>query len=427
MTVLVVGAAVSGRAAMDLALDDGTAVVMYDDDPAALSDLPADVGIVDRATFGSVLDAISLVVVSPGVPRNLEILRTARTLGKQIVGETEFALQHTDIPYCAVTGTNGKTTVAGVTAEMLVASGQSARAVGNIGIPLSVAIADPVDTFVIEVSSFQLETAMSFHPQAAAITNIADDHLDAHGSYEAYAAAKARIFRHQTAGDLLTWDADDPGASAAVAPATSTCVPVAATRVPEGGNGVVDGTMIVGDWRIPAPDVGQAFTVDLLIAATLARHMGATEDGAASAVAEFHPGLHRRELVATIEGVAWVNDSKATNPHAALASIRAFGPVVLIAGGRNKGLDLALLPREKNVVHTVAIGEAAPDLVAAAQPGSVVTADSLASAVSIADNIAQRGDTVLLAPGCASFDMFASYVERGDVFRELVTSMLEAR
>lgn len=426
MTVLIVGAAVSGRAAMDLALDDGAGVVMYDDDPSALTDLPGGVDIVDRATFRSVLDSISLVVSSPGVPPDIEILRSARALGKQIIGETEFALQHTEIPYCAVTGTNGKTTVAGVTAEMLIASGQSARAVGNIGVPLSAAIADPVDVFVIEMSSFQLETALSFHPQAAAITNIADDHLDAHGSYEAYAAAKAKIFRHQTEEDLLTWDADDAGASAAVASATSMCVPVAATRLPESGNGVVDGTMAVGEWRFPAPEVGQAFTVDLLIAATLARHMGASEDGIGLAVAEFRPGVHRREHIATIAGVTWVNDSKATNPHAALASIRAFGPVVLIAGGRNKGLDLAPLPREKNVVRTIAIGEAAPDLVAAARPGSVVTADSLASAVSIANNIAQQGDTVLLAPGCASFDMFASYVERGDVFRELVTSMLEA-
>ncbi|VAW09321.1 UDP-N-acetylmuramoylalanine--D-glutamate ligase, partial [hydrothermal vent metagenome] len=146
-----------------------------------------------------------------------------------------------------------------------------------------------------------------------------------------------------------------------------------------------------------------------------------------SAIANFRPGAHRRERIAFIDGVTWVNDSKATNPHAALASIRSFGRVVLIAGGRNKGLDLAPLPNEENVVMTIAIGESSSELVASAAPGSIVEADSLDTAISIASTKAVPGDTVLLAPGCASFDMFASYVERGDLFRELVTSMAQER
>lgn len=427
MTVLIVGAAVSGRAAMELAIGDGRDVVVYDDNPVALRQLPEGVRAVDAATYRSVLPRVSLVVLSPGLPRDLEVVCLARSSGKRVLGETEFALEHTKTPYCAVTGTNGKTTVTGAAADMLVASGQRARAVGNIGVPLSAVTGDPVDTFVIEMSSFQLETTTSFHPRAAAITNIAADHLDAHGSFAAYAAAKAKIFENQTTEDLLTWDADDTGASAVVASASGRQVPVSATRVPEGGNGVRDGEMIVGDWKFQAPDVGPAFTVDLLVAATVARHMGASEAGVSSAIANFRPGAHRRERIAFIDGVTWVNDSKATNPHAALASIRSFGRVVLIAGGRNKGLDLAPLPNEENVVMTIAIGESSSELVASAAPGSIVEADSLDTAISIASTKAVPGDTVLLAPGCASFDMFASYVERGDLFRELVTSMAQER
>lgn len=425
MNVLIVGAAVSGRAAMELALSDGSDVVVYDDDPAAVADLPPTVVTVNAATYSGALSGASLVVLSPGLPQTLPIVEDARGRGLRILGEIEFALEHTAAPYCAVTGTNGKTTVTGATADMLIASGRTARAVGNIGAPLSAAIDEDVDVFVIEMSSFQLHTATSFHPSAAAITNIAADHLDAHGSFEAYSAAKAKIFAHQGVTDLLTWDADDEGASAVVQRAGSRLVPVSAAGLPDGGNGVVAGEMIVGDWRFIAPDVGPAFTTDLLLAATLARHMGANDAGVSATLANFRPGVHRREQVAFFGGIAWVNDSKATNPHAALASIRSFDRVVLIAGGRNKGLDLAPLPNEENVVQTIAIGESAPDLVAVGPPGSVVVAASLDEAVSIADTIAVPGDTVLLAPGCASFDMFASYVERGDVFRELVTSMVE--
>lgn len=425
MTVLIVGAAVSGRAAMGLALSDSSDVVVYDDDPAAIADLPPSVVTVNATTYSDALRDASLVVLSPGLPQTLGIVEDARGRGIRILGEVEFALEHIATPYCAVTGTNGKTTVTGATADMLIASGRKARAVGNIGAPLSAAVDEDADVFVIEMSSFQLHTATSFHPSAAAITNIAADHLDTHGSFEAYSAAKAKIFTHQDSTDLLTWDADDEGASAVVQRAGSRLVPVSATGLPDGGNGVVAGEMVIGDWRFIAPDVGPAFTADLLMAATLARHMGASEAGVSATLGNFRPGVHRREQVAFVAGIAWVNDSKATNPHAALASIRSFERVVLIAGGRNKGLDLAPLPNEQNVVQTIAIGESTPDLVAAAPPGSIVTASSLDEAVSIADSIAVPGDTVLLAPGCASFDMFASYVERGDVFRELVTSMVE--
>lgn len=424
MRVLVVGGGVSGEAAARLAIADGDDVVIYDDDPAVATRLQSVAPVVSRDNYDSVLDGLSLAIVSPGVPLTLDVIESVQSRGTPTISEIEFALRHTQRPYCAVTGTNGKTTVAAAATDMLQASGVSALAVGNIGVPLSAAVTDSESAvFVVEMSSFQLNLSDTFHPKAGAITNIAEDHLDVHGSFEAYADAKAKIFANQQANDMLTWDADDPGASAVVGRARAVGVPVSGRQLPWGGNGVDGDELVVADMRFEAPPVGQAYIVDLLIAATLAEFMGANENGIAATIAAFEPGEHRREVVAVIDGVVWVDDSKATNPHAALASIRAYDRVVLIAGGRNKGLVLSRLPNEPNVKRTIAIGESAPELLAAAPTGMAVQANSLSQAVSIASDFARSGDTVLLAPGCASFDMFTSYIERGDVFRDLVTAL----
>ncbi len=424
MRVLVVGGGVSGEAAARLAIADGNDVVIYDDDPAVATRLQGVAPVVSRDNYGSVVDGLALTIVSPGVPLTLEVIESLQSRGTPTISEIEFALRHTQRPYCAVTGTNGKTTVAAAAADMLQASGVSALAVGNIGVPLSAAVTDSESAvFVVEMSSFQLNLSDTFHPKAGAITNIAEDHLDVHGSFEAYADAKAKIFANQQANDMLTWDSDDPGASAVVGRARAVGVPVSGRHLPSGGNGVDGDELVVANMRFEAPPVGEAYIVDLLRAATLAEFMGANENGIAATIATFEPGEHRREVVAVINGVVWVDDSKATNPHAALASIRAYDRVVLIAGGRNKGLVLSRLPNQPNVKRTIAIGESAPELLAAAPTGTAVQANSLSQAVSIASDFARSGDTVLLAPGCASFDMFTSYIERGDVFRDLVTAL----
>ena len=196
---------------------------------------------------------------------------------------------------------------------------------------------------VIEASSFQLRFIEDFHPAAAAILNIAPDHLDWHRGMDEYVASKQRIFENQTEDDILVYDADDAGASAAVVPARARCVPVSGRRVPDGGYGPDGEELVTASGRIPRPDLDQAYTMDLVAAATIADHLGATRDGIAATAATFQPGMHRRPVVGKWDGVTWVNDSKATNPHAAIAAAAAFQSVVLIAGGRNKGLDLAPL------------------------------------------------------------------------------------
>jgi UDP-N-acetylmuramoylalanine--D-glutamate ligase len=255
---------------------------------------------------------------------------------------------------------------------------------------------------------------------AAAILNIAPDHLDWHSDMDEYIAAKRRIFENQESQDILVYDADDEGASAAVAGARSRLVAVSGKALPGGGSGVDGEELLIAGVRYPRPEMDRAYTMDLVAAGELAAHLGATPDGIGETIAAFTPGEHRRTVVGTWDEVTWVNDSKATNPHAAVASIDAFPSVVLIAGGRNKGLDLSPIVAAAGVRMLIGLGEAAAEFERMIDGDRFVRADDLADAIAIADRIARPGDTVLLAPGCASFDMFESYAARGSEFRRLV-------
>lgn len=423
--VLVLGAGVSGMAAARLAVSKGMTVTVYDEAvPAAGSD--AGFG----AAFGEwdalLLEGIDLVVASPGFSeRSLPVVESLER-GLPVWSEIEFAYRHVEVPVVAVTGTNGKTSVTEATAAMLDASGLDAPATGNIGAPLSDFTDGGHDVLVVEVSSFQLRFTHEFHPVAAAITNVAIDHLDWHGSAFSYREAKARIYANQTANDLLVYDVDDEGAAKLAGDAPSELFPVSGTRVPEGGGGVEHDTLRVGDVAVDVADLTSddpVQMVNLACAAALALRVGATPEGVARGAIAYRPGAHRRTVVADRDGVAWVDDSKATNPHAALASVRAHRSVILIAGGLAKGVDLNPLVEEANVRMIVGIGEAGPDLVAAAGDRGRL-AGTLEIAVEVAAAAAVPGDTVLLAPGCASFDQFASYGARGDRFTELVMDRL---
>jgi UDP-N-acetylmuramoylalanine--D-glutamate ligase len=424
--LLVLGGALSGRAATRLAIRLGHQVVLYDRDPGAWSSGP-DVLPAGVATHGGdwdrrLLDAVDLVVTSPGIPEAAAPIVDTLGAGLPLVSELEFAASHLAVPYVAVTGTNGKTTVTEAAAAMLVASGVRSVAAGNVGLALSDAVAGPWDVVAVEASSFQLRFVDRFHPVAAAILNIAPDHLDWHPDLSAYAAAKARIYENQGPADLVTHPVDEPVALAAVAGARSRKVPVSGIRRPPGGNGPERGRLHVEDLELALPDLDPVWRYDLTVAATLARSRGATGDAISGVIAGFRPGPHRRRVVAVRNGVTWVDDSKATNPHAAVAAAGAYRSVVLIAGGRNKGLDLAPLAAVPSVRRILALGEAAGELVAAG--GDLVTeVTDLAEAVSVAAASAAPGDTVLLAPGCASFDMFDSYAHRGDVFAALVDAL----
>jgi UDP-N-acetylmuramoylalanine--D-glutamate ligase len=421
MRTLVVGAAISGKAAAGLAARLGHEVIAYDRDAAAAARL-RETG-VDSRSGGwdpEFLEGVDLVVTSPGVPPRARVIVDSLDAGVTVWSELEFAAQQATAPLLAVTGTNGKTSTVRATTAMLEASGAKVCAAGNVGTALSDVAQDPWDVIVVEASSFQLRFTETFHPQGAAILNISPDHLDWHRTFDAYVTAKARITANQTAGDLLAYGADDPAARRAAETSRARRVPVSGDRLPRSGAGVDDGELRIFGIDHPAPDLGPDFLADLAAAAVLARHGGASETGIREGIDHFEPGPHRRRTIGVWDEVRWVNDSKATNPHAAAASASAFSSVVLIAGGRNKGLDLSPLAELPSVRHVVAIGESADEIVALFAAGRVSRAESLEDAVALADALASPGDTVLLAPGCASFDMFDSYAERGDLFTSFV-------
>jgi UDP-N-acetylmuramoylalanine--D-glutamate ligase len=419
---LVIGAGISGRAAARLAQQLGDAVTVFDRNPAAIADLAGTYPTASGAWSSDLLERAERLVVSPGVPERAPEIRDALAGGIPVISEIELAASVIDAPLVAVTGTNGKTTVTGLIADMLEASGRAAVATGNIGTALADVVGRPWDVVVVEVSSFQLRFVEEFRPRVAVLLNIAEDHLDWHGTLHAYAAAKANIFRNQDADDALVYDIDDPGAKAAAAGAASRLLPVSGTRIPEGGAGPAAGQLVLPAGLVPLGNLTDAsFIVDVAAAAVAAGEMGVGLDAIATVVSQFEPGPHRRTPVGEWGGVSWIDDSKATNPHAARAAAAVYDSVILIAGGRNKGLDLAPLAKAETVKHVVAIGEARDEIAAAVgDAGRVTPADSLGEAIAAAAAMAEEGDTVLLAPGCASFDMFESYAERGDAFADAV-------
>jgi UDP-N-acetylmuramoylalanine--D-glutamate ligase len=307
---------------------------------------------------------------------------------------------------------------------MLVESGIGAVAAGNIGTPVSSIVEEDLEAVVIEASSFQLRYIDTFHPRAAAILNIAPDHLDWHGTHTAYVRAKARILENMEGDDVLVYDVDDPGASELASAASITTVPVSGTRVPDGGAGADGSHLVVAGRRFPLPTPDPSYGADLAIAAVLAGEIGATESGIERALTAFRPGPHRREVVGEWDGITWVDDSKATNPHAAHAAASSYDSVVLVAGGRNKGLDLSGMVAP-TVRHLVAYGEAGQQIADASGVAATVF-EAFDDAVEAAGGVAVSGDVVLLAPGCASFDQFTSYAERGERFAFLAGNQAKA-
>jgi UDP-N-acetylmuramoylalanine--D-glutamate ligase len=309
-----------------------------------------------------------------------------------------------------------------------------AVAAGNIGRPLLDAVYDDVDVVVAEVSSFQLRFTDTFRPRVAVLLNVAEDHLDWHPCFADYVAAKARIFANQAADDLLVFNADDEAvaAVAGTAPARSVGFSLrpetaGAWRVEAGSLVRPEGTAFLAVdalARAGPPDIANA-----LAAAATAFDLGASDAAVAGVLGSFAGLPHRVTPVGQSGGVTFVDDSKATNPHAALAALAGFDSVVLVAGGRNKGLDLGVLRREAGRIRAVvAIGEAA-DEVAGCFAGirPVRRAGSMAEAVRVGAELAQPGDTVLLSPACASFDWYSGYAARGDDFAREVTALLEPK
>ena len=430
MRTLVLGAGVSGQAASRLLSRLDREHVVYDRHAGGLRRIAASgPDTVAGSWEPSLLSGVDLVVASPGFSPSSAPMKAARDAGIPVWSEVELALRHLSCPVAAVTGTNGKTTVVEQAAEMLQDSGLRAVAAGNIGRALSDVALDDWDAVVLETSSFQLVTTYSIAPRVAVIVNVAVDHLDWHGSPAAYRAAKARIFRNFTADDLLVYDTGDPGASSLAAIAPGRKAPVTGSgQVPGDGYGMSGRALYLpaGVVRVEEmPAIDPAYRVNLAAAAVVAMEMGAGPESVARVVGRFRYRTHRRKVVGEWAGVTWVDDSKATNPHAASAAIRCYPSVVLIAGGRNKGLDLAPVVAPSNIRFLIGLGESGPELLSRSAGRPAYLADSMEQAVAMAGECASSGDTVLLSPGCASFDMFGSYAERGEVFGRLVREHID--
>lgn len=425
--VVVVGLAASGLAAVEALVDHGASVLVTEARPrdelggAAERAESAGAEVLAGGHEIAHLRGADLVVTSPGVPEGADVLRWARERDAPIWSEIELGARIATAPYIAVTGTNGKTTTAEMAAAMLRADDRDAVACGNAGHPFSTAAAEGHDALVVEVSSFQLRFHDSLHPRVSVLLNLAPDHLDWHGEFEAYRAAKARIYALQGAGDVHVGNKDDPGSAPVSAAAPCDVVWTTLGHPGEGEVGYVGETMVArldGEERLGTPAApSPGFRADAAAASAAALAFGTSADAVREAVRSFEPLPHRGAVVAEAHGVRFVDDSKATNPHAALESIRGFEEPVLIAGGLSKGVDLSPLAAAERLRGVVAIGEAAGEIAEVFEGKvPVARAASIEEAVGTAYGMAGAGGVVLLAPACASQDMFRDYRERGTRF-----------
>jgi UDP-N-acetylmuramoylalanine--D-glutamate ligase len=446
--VVVVGLKRSGIAAVRFLLARGARVTATD-----LADLPAlGAAVAELEALGArlelgrhdpdTLSSAELVILSPGVAHTIAPVQRAMQRGIPVWGELELAARFVTQPMVAVTGTNGKTTATTLIGEMLRQSGRRVFVGGNIGTPLIdllQAEAEQHDVVVVEVSSFQLDTAVSFRPRVAVLLNITPDHLDRYPDMAAYARSKARIFACQQPQDAAIYFTGDPWVRRVVGDVAGRRLPFAHTADCPLGDGC--GAEIAGDvvrCRIEAGETLQ-FRVSRLpgahnrenaaAACLAALSAGGSAAGVQAALDGFAGLAHRLEYVATVNGVRFFDDSKATNVDAVARALEAFEePVVLIMGGRNKGMRFeGLQPAvRRHVRRLVVLGEAADELAAAlgpACPEGVERARTMAEAVAKALSAARPGQSVLLSPACASFDMFDSYVHRGEVFRAEVARL----
>jgi UDP-N-acetylmuramoylalanine--D-glutamate ligase len=440
--VTVAGAARSGIAAAELLARRGARVTLSETRsgvPEAAPLLPLGVRLELGGHQSETFTGADLVVLSPGVPPETAVVQAARNQGVPVIAEIELAYRWLRGRVIAITGTKGKSTTTALTGRMLEAAGFKVTVGGNIGAPLSaqVSLSTP-DTFhVVETSSFQLEQIDRFHPWIAVMLNFSPDHLDRHPTVEAYGAAKARIFENQDAGDFAVINADDPAVLELARRGRAAARLFARSGEIERGTVVEDGWIV--DRRAGAAErlvpldaihlLGPHLVNDVMAAATVGAIAGAAPAAMTAAVDAFRGLEHAMELVGERDGVRFVNDSKATNVESALRSIESFDSgLVPIIGGKFKGGDLRLLrePLRARAKAVVAIGEARP-LVREALGDAIAVheAETLGEAVATAFGFARPSGVVLLAPACASFDMFRDYADRGRRFKDEVKRLID--
>jgi len=438
--VVVLGLARSGLAAISLLIRKGAEVI--GSDVLRREELSEDVSHLERQGVriecgghsDSLLEAAEYVVLSPGVPADLSLLHHARTRGIPVVGEIEVASWFCRAPIVAVTGSNGKTTTTALVGDIFERDGWTVVVAGNIGSPFS-AVADslpPEGIAVVEVSSFQLETIDAFQPEVSVMLNLSPDHLDRHAGYDAYVAAKARIFENQDEGNVAVVNADDTAVMALAEEIRPRVVPFSGGKPLSEGVTVSQETLVARysgtEKKIcPLEQIrlrGPHNLSNAAAAVAVADTLGVAPSHIREALRNFSGVEHRLERVADVDGVSFVNDSKATNVVSVQSALLSFEePIILIAGGRDKGTDFMPLRRlaADKVKLLILIGEAAPKLKEAL--GDVVLtadAESMEEAVELAYRSARRGECVLLSPACASFDMYENFEERGTRFKEAV-------
>ena len=442
--VLVVGLGRSGVAAARFLKTKGARVTVSDSRPAALiAELSSllDEGIMVEAGSHGLFTfrRQDLIVVSPGVPGTVPELRTVRSFGMHIIGEVELGTLFLQGEILAVTGSNGKTTTTALLGEMMAASGRPTLVGGNIGRPVVEMVAEstPETWSVLEISSFQLESIERFRPRIALVLNITADHLDRHGSFENYRAAKARITENQTAADFLILNAEDAETQRMASKTEARIFWFSSLRaVKQGafvhGEGIyfraAEGATpepVMPVSEIPLP--GAHNVENVLAAVCAARLAGVPIEAIRRSVAGFKAVEHRLEFVRELGGVRFFNDSKATNVDAAGKALAAFpGGIHIILGGKDKASDYTpLLPLLHERAKTViTIGSAAEKIEAQLAPfAKIERAGTLDRALAFAWEQAEPGDIVLLAPACASFDQFENFEQRGTAFKQLVAQL----
>ena len=440
--VLVLGAGVSGRSVAEVLASYGAKVTLndsnkIDDSKEEFQKLKSlAVNIVAGSQDESLLQSMDYIVVSPGISIELPLIATARSKGIVVMSEIEAAYALCQAPIIAITGTNGKTTTTALTGEMMKASGKNTVVGGNIGAALSQEVngISRDSVVVAEISSFQLEGIIHFRPHIAVVLNLTPDHMDRHHTMEGYQAAKERIFENQRKDDFLVLNYDDTIVQTMAARSISQTVFFSTKRELENGGCVKDDQIVI-NWQgkrniiCPVKDMklfGKHNLENALAACCAAFLAGVSPAVMAEVLRNFAGVEHRIEPVATINGVSYYNDSKATNPESTVKALEAFaGNIILIAGGRDKHTDLTeVMTLAKNKVdHLILLGEAKTRFIEAAKQHGVHNIHDVSSfqeAITLAHRLARSPQVVLLSPACASYDMFNNYEERGRVFKEMV-------
>jgi UDP-N-acetylmuramoylalanine--D-glutamate ligase len=441
-TTLVFGLGVAGLAVANALHERGESVILADDQATKLHKDFARalncefIDATDEVAVVSTLKRITRLAPAPGISESHHVMATARQMGLTISSELELAYNIEELrtggprPMLGITGTDGKTTTTLMTAAMLHAAGHKSLAVGNTETPLIAALNTDTQVFAVECSSFRLANCENFRTRASVWLNLAPDHLDWHTNMESYTSAKAQMWAHTRAGDVAVAPVDDAQILRVAHESTARTVTFGATH----------GDYHAQDGRLNSPhgsimniaDMKRAMPHDItnaLAAAAISIESGLVEPShVARALSEFDNAPHRIEYVETIDGVQWFNDSKATSPHASAVAIKSFQNIVLIAGGRNKGLDLHELANQpQRVKAVVAIGDDALEIEKAFDGVCrVVRGGSMQEAVRLARTLAVSGDVVLLSPACTSYDWYNNYMERGNDFMHCVREIAKS-